>query len=131
MSIKTTVKLTREQAIDRIVLKKCIEFKEVIKCTLNNFKNRDLEYLLDNVITSNDTITENIERIQMYASELPKFAPVISAYSVYNYTLKGVWDNALRSFIFNNYMGTRNRNIDINGFVDKDVEKYVTRGRVV
>ena len=59
MSIKTTVKLTREQAIDRIVLKKCIEFKEVIKCTLNNFKNRDLEYLLDNVYY--DSELENYE----------------------------------------------------------------------
>lgn len=59
MSVKTTVKLTREQAIDRIVLKKCIELKEVIKCTLNNFKNRDLEYLLDKVYY--DSEFENYE----------------------------------------------------------------------
>lgn len=49
MSIKTTVTLTREQAIDKIVNKKCMEIREVLRCTLNNFKNRDLEYLLDNV----------------------------------------------------------------------------------
>ena len=54
MSIKTTVKLTREQAIDRIVNKKCIELREVIKCTLNNIKNRDLENLLDNVYYDSD-----------------------------------------------------------------------------
>lgn len=59
MSIKTTVKLTREQAIDRIVLKKCIELKEVIRCSLNNFKNRDLEYLLDHVYY--DSEFENYE----------------------------------------------------------------------
>ena len=59
MSVKTTVKLTREQAIDRIVNKKCIELREVIKCALNNFKNRDLEDLLDNVYY--DSVFENYE----------------------------------------------------------------------
>lgn len=49
MSIKTTVTLTREQAIDKIINKKCIEIREIIRGTLNNFKNRDLEDLLDRV----------------------------------------------------------------------------------
>ena len=59
MSIKTTVALTREQAIDTILNKKCIEIREIIRCTLNNFKNRDLEDLLDNVYY--DSEFENYE----------------------------------------------------------------------
>ena len=93
------------------------------------FSNRLIEYLLDNVITSEDEITQNIERVQLYASELNKNTLVIDKEKNYNYSFKGVWDNSLRAYIYRNYTHTRNKNLDINGFVDKDIEKYITVGR--
>lgn len=95
------------------------------------FSNRLIEYLLSNVITSDDEISQNVQRVQLYASELPKYAPVLDDSGNYSYTLMGVWDNSLRSYIYQNYTHTRNRNLDINGFVDKDMEKYITKGRRV
>lgn len=47
MSIKTTVTLTREQAIEIIVRKKLEPSKEEIEYTLNHLTNKDLEELMD------------------------------------------------------------------------------------
>lgn len=95
------------------------------------FSNRLIEYLLSNVITPEDEISQNIERVQTYAHELPKYAFVANKAEVYDYAVKGVLDNSLRSYLYQNYTHTRNNNIDINGFVDKDMEKYITKGRRV
>lgn len=47
MSVKTTVKLTRKQAIEIIVEKKLEPIKEEMEYTLNHLTNKDLEELMD------------------------------------------------------------------------------------
>ena len=47
MSVKSTVELTRKQAIYTIVEKKIEPIKEEIKYTLNHLTNKELEELLD------------------------------------------------------------------------------------
>lgn len=47
MSVKTTVEITRKQAIDTIVEKKIKPIKEEIKHSLNYLTNKELEELLD------------------------------------------------------------------------------------
>ena len=48
MSVKSTVEITRKQAIYTIVTKKIEPIKEEIEYTLNHLTNKDLEELLDN-----------------------------------------------------------------------------------
>lgn len=82
------------------------------------FSNRLVEYLLLNVINLTETIPQNIERVQNYIGE---------RHGVY-----GVWDTNLRVDLYNKYMSNRlNTKIDINGYVDMDVEKYITKGKNV
>lgn len=47
MSVKTTVEITRKQAIDTIVEKKIKPIKKEIEYTLNHLTNKELEELLD------------------------------------------------------------------------------------
>lgn len=79
------------------------------------FTGRLVEYLLDNVITSNDTISKNIKRAQ----ESVNFA-----------SKDGIWNDDLRVSIFNRVIDNTNKldraiPMDINGFVDKDSEKLL------
>ena len=79
------------------------------------FTGRLVEYLLDNIITSNDTISKNIKRAQESV----------------NFTSRnGIWDDNLRVSIFNKTIENANKldrviPMDINGFVDKDSEKLL------
>lgn len=79
------------------------------------FTGRLIEYLLDNVITSNDIISKNIKRAQESV----------------NFTSRnGIWDDNLRVSIFNKTIENANKldrviPMDINGFVDKDSEKLL------
>lgn len=82
------------------------------------FSDRLVEYLLKNVIDSDDTIDENTLRIQ---------AAMKTLYD-YGDRLDGVYDNKLRSKVFSEYMADNNNNYskyDINGYVDKDVEGWL------
>lgn len=82
------------------------------------FSDRLVEYLLKNVIDRDDTIDENTLRIQ---------AAMKTLYD-YNDRLDGVYDNALRSKVFDEYMADKNNNYskyDINGYADKDVEGWL------
>lgn len=93
------------------------------------FSNRLIEYLLLNVIDLNDNITDNIKRIQEYAS----------SYTCKNlnkqwYTIpyiKGVWTDNLRQFLYTlvTTLTTNNVTIDISGYVDKDTATIIERGQ--
>lgn len=80
------------------------------------FSNRLIEYLLLNVITNRDDIRNNIGTIQDKAF-----------YSDYNSSyIHDVWDNGLRYNLYMSYMKEPKTNkIDINGFIDKDMENFV------
>lgn len=94
------------------------------------FSDRLVEYLLLNVIDKNDDISQNIARIQTYASSLAnqsinKYPRLLSS------APKGVWTEDLRIYLY--YLTMNNsrlfNKLDINGFVDKDVESIITKGQ--
>lgn len=85
------------------------------------FADRLIEYLLWNTISSLDSIGDNIE----WAQEM------IQAYAIQDEFILGVWDNYLRYTIYRFYnKDKKSKHVDINGFVDKDVEKFLLRGVV-
>ena len=97
------------------------------------FSDRLIEYLSGHVITSEDSISENIERIQQYASSsiCGDKNGVQLPYGSYT---KGIYNDTLRSFLFNLMKNTKSNSkmkLDINGFVDKDTERIVTRGQKI
>ena len=82
------------------------------------FSDRLIEYLLLNVIDYQDEISKNTLRAQTYMNLLTKTG-----------IQPGVFDVKTRYYLFKKYM-EENDNIgyDITGFVDKDMEKFITRG---
>jgi len=81
------------------------------------FSDRLVEYLLANVITENDEIGNNIKWVQSFLNTIP------------GAKLSGVWERASRKELFDKYYkNNKYPNIDINGFVDKDVEKMLLGG---
>ena len=82
------------------------------------FSDRLIEYLLLNVIDYQDEISKNTLRAQTYMNLLTKTD-----------IQPGVFDVKTRYYLFKKYM-EENDNIgyDITGFVDKDMEKFITRG---
>ena len=99
------------------------------------FSNRLIEYLLKNVISSNEEITNNISEVQKYISS-SRSGTINNI--MYNETYRdGIWDDKLRKFIYDTVtqvnMVDNNLNsqtFDINGFIDKDSENIIMRGRV-
>ena len=68
-----------------------------------------------------DEIGKNVEMVQKYANNFDINAECIP----------GVWTNYLRYVIYLNYSrDIKSKHLDINGFVDKDVEKFLLRGGV-
>ena len=68
-----------------------------------------------------DEIGNNIERVQEYSKSFDINAEFIP----------GVWDNYLRYLIYLNYCkDKKSKHLDINGYVDKDVEKFLLRSGV-
>ena len=79
------------------------------------YSDRLIEYLLLNVITSQDTIDGNVEYIQ-------QLSPVLVPH---NYTV-GIWNNYTRSKLFRYSINHKNtKGLDFNGFVDKDTEDFL------
>lgn len=82
------------------------------------FADRLIEYLLDNVITDQDTLSDNIKRVQKIMSE-----------NKIDNMIAGAWDNKMQHVLYD-FMYDENSNIldrtsvchDILGYVDKDVE---------
>lgn len=86
------------------------------------FSDRLVEYLLKNVIDSGEDIDGNITAVQRALNLL--YSPGIST---------GVWDDKLRYDSFYIYKALYPQDaaldwIDINGFIDKDVEKVLNKG---
>lgn len=79
------------------------------------YSNRLIEYLLINTIDSEDTIGQNVERVQSYFN--------------LNYsasTIKGAWSYYLRRRLYSLYMSNDNcKHLDISGYVDSDIENYL------
>lgn len=82
------------------------------------FADRLIEFLLWNVICHKDQIDQNIARVQDKLN-----------YTIYTpRSLKGVWSTNLRKTLYEMFLSQQFYEvIDITGFVDKDVEKYLTR----
>lgn len=82
-----------------------------------SFSDRLIEYLLWNVISHRDDISNNVIFAQTCLS---------SAYKITN--RYSVWDRQLRYELFQAYMASKKTNkLDIVGYVDKDVENYLLR----
>lgn len=79
------------------------------------YSDRIVEYLLWNVINPHDTVEGNFTFVQSLAPLVPtNFTP-------------GIWNNYTRSKLYNFATTQRNtKNLDLNGFVDKDTEKLLT-----
>lgn len=95
------------------------------------FNNRLIEYLLYAPIVVNDRIKDNIKRVQenITSSNAKKvFGEIYKC----NY-VKDVWDNQLRYYLYNLVTQGVERVLkyDVNGFVDKDSEFIIDRGKVL
>lgn len=83
------------------------------------FADRLIEYLIGNAITTEDTLEDNIKRVQE-----------VVQLNGHSYTYYGVWEQRLRPLLYDYMQDTANKtltediNHDILGYVDKDVEKY-------
>lgn len=151
-NIKTTITILEGDYTNVSVLKivntSSAEFTQLSDSDLNNillsdltllnrndsnsyaFSDRLIEYLLLNVIDKNEDISQNIARIQTYTSSLtnqninnyPRFISSVP---------KGVWTRDLRTYLY--YLTMNNSRLinkfDITGFVDKDIEKIITKGQ--
>lgn len=79
------------------------------------FADRLIEYLLQNVIDIFDPIKQNI----VFAQN-----GIAGPYETYKY--EGIWTSDLRQDIYQKYKSDKkSTHIDNNGFVDKDVERYI------
>ena len=96
------------------------------------FSDKLIECLTLNEINSVDEITEDTQRVQSYIREqLVKSNPkVVDDYD--NHIEDGQWNNYLRYIIYKLYLGNNNKvqfdDFDVDGFVDKRVEDYITKG---
>lgn len=105
------------------------------------FNDRLIEYLLWNVITRDDVIDQNIKLVQREA-ELNKTlinvqdqnGSINKKIVPYTYpSIRGIWDNNLRYYLYT--LATKNVKtplfLDVNGFVDKDVEDILRKGKSI
>lgn len=80
------------------------------------FADRLVEYLLKNVIDTEDTIDENIVHVQKLAIK----------YLGYEGKANGVYNEELKSLIFNKYIREHDpKALDITGYTDKDIEGWL------
>lgn len=103
------------------------------------FNDRLLEYLTWNTITPQDSISENTIRAQKYSST--EKCKVINGMKYNNYKCgymrdnvyknTGTWTRDFRLFNYNLAHKTKLNPIykDINGFIDKDTEEIILRGK--
>lgn len=93
------------------------------------FNDRLLEYLLLNVIDLNDTTDEDIARTQEYISSFKSKKDIGERYQI-PYT-KGIWDKDMRAYIYDVVSRVYKTPLclDLNGYVDKDTEKILLRGK--
>lgn len=92
------------------------------------FSDRLIEYLLENVITQNDEISQDIVRVQNYITSNKNYNKNGSVYGgVYS---KGIWDDKMQKYLLDLALTSNKmkypKKVDINGYVDKDVEYLVS-----
>lgn len=81
------------------------------------FSDRLIEYLLLNAITGEDEFSEDIIRVQQWPGLQGDRSRVL-----------GIWDDMTRYTLFTKYMALQNvDHLDINGFVDKDIENFLLK----
>lgn len=81
------------------------------------FSNRLIEYLLLNVVDTVETIDNNVTKVQNILKLNNRFDVIPS-----------VWSDLLRCSLYKKYIKSElPKKIDINGFVDKDVENLLIR----
>jgi hypothetical protein len=80
------------------------------------FSNRLIEYLLLNVVDSEDTIDENTIKAQ-------------EIFNLFNRVdvMPSVWSNMLRFSIYRKFLEENKDVSDVNGFIDKNVEKMLIK----
>ena len=97
------------------VLLSDLQLMQINDYTRYAFSDRLIEYLLRHVISSRETIGMNIQRVQL-------------ASNILNYpNMKlGIWQPEMRYLLYKAYISNKStRKLDINGFVDRDMEKYI------
>lgn len=102
--------------LDRILLSN-LSLIQLDDNTRYPFADRLVEYLLWNVIDENEEIGENVNKVQDKLN--------VNTDNNVNH-VKGVFDDYLRALAFNSFKNSNKfTNIDINGNIDKDIEKYL------
>lgn len=115
----------------------CLKFKPITPLQLLRinsgvsypFADRLIEYLTGNAITNDDELQDNVERIQQTLSfadwtDLAQHEVLTSP----EFKQPGLWDDRIRPILYD-YMqrdvdNGNDRNHDILGYVDKDIETY-------
>lgn len=91
------------------------------------FADRLIEYLTDNAITDDDEIADDIKRVQKVMSYALTESPAGNLIGV-TFEADGIWESKMRPILYDamqidRYNGN-DKNHDILGYVDKDVETY-------
>lgn len=93
------------------------------------FSNRLVEYLTQNAINHLESFSKNIERVQQYSKSDINYIKNGSRYS--EPLVLGVWDKDFQRYLFNLVRTTKLDVLktDLTGYVDKSVEKIISRGQ--
>lgn len=113
------------EKLDRLTTKKAntVMLSKLSLLRLNDgniyaFSDRIIEYLLLSVIDSDDEISKNILRVQQKLGLDNR-----------GDTTNGVWDTKMRYMMYRSYTTDKLKDpVDINGFVDRDMESYISGG---
>lgn len=89
------------------------------------FSDRLVEYLLGNIISSQDSNRKNIEKVQ---DALSQTNPSYKIKLIKNPKQKGYWDSSISSLLFNiAETELRDNCYDQDGFVNKDMEQIIKK----
>lgn len=106
-----------EKELNRIMLSN-LSLLKMNDGNIYAFSDRLLEYLFDSVIDSDDEFYNNVYNTQKLVGLNDRTD-----------TTNGVWDVKMRYKMYKSYINNRlNDPYDINGFVDKDMESYISGG---
>lgn len=91
------------------------------------FSDRLIEYLLKNVIDSEDNIENNVKRVIQYceSTRITKNNNI----DRFNSDGKYYWTSELQDYLYKLMTSSNVLHCDITGFVDKDVESEITKGQ--
>ena len=93
------------------------------------FSDRLVEFLTQNAINHLDSFGKNIERVQQYSRSDINQIKNSSRYT--GILVPGVWDEDFQRYLFNLTKDTRLdiHKVDLTGYVDRDIEKVISRGQ--